>query len=154
MGSLRALHGILSAPRLILFLGPLMEQPRTHTRTLRRNDVNDPLSPSFESLTKLDGIAISCTDNTTLGTSQSMNFGPRLGIAYRVLPKLAVRTGFGMFYGAMGTIGYGPNIGGNYPFLFSFSYFAPDNAHPITYPNGSTGTLETGLSGKSNLVLR
>ena len=113
----------------------------------RCNDVNDPLSPSFLALTKLDGIAVTCSDNLTLGTAQNTNFAPRIGIAYRLAPKVVLRTGYGIFYGAMGTIGYGPNIGNNYPFLFNFDYFSPDAAHPISYPNGSLATLETGFTG-------
>ena len=115
----------------------------------RCNDANDPLSPSFVALTQADGIAITCSDNPTLGTTQNTNFAPRIGLAYRVTPKLAVRTGYGIFYGAMGTIGYGPNIGNNYPFLFTFNYQYPDPGHPITFPTGSIGTLETGFTGLS-----
>jgi len=113
----------------------------------RCNDVNDPLSPSFLALTKADGIAVTCSDNLTLGVTQNTNFAPRLGIAYRFTPKVVVRTAYGIFYGAMGGIGYGPNIGNNYPFLFTFNYQDPDAAHPITYPNGSLATLATGFSG-------
>jgi len=82
-----------------------------------------------------------------LGTAQDTNFAPRIGIAYRVTPKVVLRAGYGIFYGALGSVGYGPTLGNNYPFTFSFFNYAPDDAHPITYPNGALGTLETGLSG-------
>jgi hypothetical protein len=115
--------------------------------TRRCNDPNDPLSPSFEALTKLDGIAVTCSSNLSLGKAQNTNFAPRVGIAYRVTPKVVLRAGYGMFYGALGSTGYGAGLGNNYPFQYSFNYFAPDAADPITYPNGSLATLETGFSG-------
>jgi hypothetical protein len=57
-----------------------------------------------------------------------------------------LRAGYGIYYGALGTTGFGANIANNYPFLFNFTYNAPDAGHPITYPNGSMASLETGLS--------
>lgn len=113
----------------------------------RCNDVNDPLSASFQALTKLDGIAVTCSSNSALSTVSDIDFAPRLGIAYRATHKMVLRASYGIFYGALGGEGYGLNIGNNYPFLYSFTYFNPDAAHPITYPTGAIGSLETGLSG-------
>jgi hypothetical protein len=106
------------------------------------------LSPSFTALTALDGIDVKCGNNA-LGHAQRDNWAPRVGFAYQFTPKLVARGGYGIFYGALGNTGYGNNIGNNYPFLFDLDYFAPDDAHPITYPSGKIATLETGFTGIS-----
>jgi Carboxypeptidase regulatory-like domain/TonB dependent receptor len=90
-----------------------------------------------------------------LGNAQKDNFAPRVGFAYQVSPKLVARGGFGIFYNAFDNRGYGPNIGENYPFVFNFGYFNPNDATPIgagtpyagcpTAPT-NTATLEAGLS--------
>jgi carboxypeptidase family protein/TonB-dependent receptor-like protein len=107
----------------------------------------DPRSPSFAALAARDGIDVTCSRSLALGNVQNANFAPRVGFAYHLASKLALRAGYGIFYGALGSLGYGNTLGNSYPFLFNFFYFSPDAAHPIAYPNGSIGTLETGLSG-------
>jgi len=108
----------------------------------------EPMSTSFAALTALDGIAVSCSSNPTLSLVQNTNFAPRVGFAYRVTSKLVARGGYGIFYGALSNIGYGPNLGENYPFQFSFSFFNPDAVHPIKYASdGNVATLEEGFLG-------
>lgn len=107
----------------------------------------DPVSPSFTELMQRDGISVECSSNAALGEAQKLNFAPRFGFAWRLTPKFVMRGGYAISYGALSNIGYGPKLGGNYPFLFNFGYNAPDAAHPIVYPNGSLGTLETGFTG-------
>ena len=48
------------------------------------------------------------------------NFAPRLGIAYRVTPKTAIRSSFGMFYNSFGSnyIQASQSARGNWPFSF------------------------------------
>ncbi|HLW79249.1 MAG TPA: hypothetical protein VKU44_06580, partial [Terriglobia bacterium] len=112
----------------------------------------DVLSSSFQALTAKDGINIGYTGNTSLGISEKTNFAPRFGFAYQATPKLVVRGGYGLFYGGFENRGYSPNIGENYPFQFTFSFFNPDPEHPIalTNPDGSACakvvTLETGFT--------
>ena len=113
------------------------------------------LSPSFINLLAKDGIALAVTDRygQGLGKSQPKNFAPRLGFAYQVSPKLVVRSGFGLFYNGFENRGFSPNIGENYPFQFNFSFFRPDDAHPInnfagcaTATPAGGPTLETGFT--------
>lgn len=113
------------------------------------------LSPSFLNLLAKDGIALAVTNKygQGLGTSQKTNFGPRVGFAYQVSPKLVARGGFGLFYNGFENRGFSPNIGENYPFQFNFSFFRPDDAHPINNFTGcSTATpaggptFETGFT--------
>jgi hypothetical protein len=112
------------------------------------------LSPSFLSLLATDGIGLAITNQygQGLGNSQKTNFAPRIGLAYQVSPKLVVRSGFGLFYNGFENRGFSPNLGENYPFQFNFSFSAPNDQTPITFPGcstagpGNTATFETGFS--------
>lgn len=101
---------------------------------------NKGLSSSFLALTAQDGIKIVSSNNPGLINVQKTNFSPRLGFAYRVTHKLVTRGGFGIFYGGFQNIGYGPNIGENYPFQFSFNFGAPNGQSPIGAPSYPTFT--------------
>ena len=112
------------------------------------------LSTSFQTLMAQDGIAVDITNRygKGLGNSQKTNFAPRFGFAYQVTPKFVARGGFGLFYNGFENRGYSPNLGENYPFQFSFSYFQPNDAHPINNFAGCAAatpaggpTLETGF---------
>ncbi|HLJ14911.1 MAG TPA: carboxypeptidase-like regulatory domain-containing protein [Bryobacteraceae bacterium] len=105
-----------------------------------------PLSPAFVNVLAKDGISLVQSSKFGLGTSQTTNFAPRLGFAYQAADWMVVRGGYGIFYGGFEDIG-GDNLGGNYPFLYTFSFPTPDAAHPITYSNGQTATLEEGFLG-------
>ncbi len=116
---------------------------------------NDPLSTpatvptgSFTDTLAKDKIALVYSNNFALGNAQSKNFSPRIGFAYQVNPKWVFRGGFGIFYGGFENRGYSPNIGENYPFQFSFSFFSPDSSHPIVYPNCAdpAALVSTGFS--------
>ncbi len=91
------------------------------------------VSVSFINLLAADGIQCAATDKygKGLGDSQKANFAPRVGFAYQVNPKLVVRGGFGIFYNGFENRGFSPNLGENYPFQFNFSFFNPDQNHPI-----------------------
>jgi outer membrane receptor protein involved in Fe transport len=117
--------------------------PARFLLTQKRCDV--PFSPDFKAAAATDNINIVCSSNPGLGESQKTNFGPRIGFAYRVTPKLVVRAGAGIFYG-----GFENSVIGTYfDFPFQFNLVFPSLAPnlPITFSNGSIGTLETGLSG-------
>lgn len=133
------------------------------------NRKGDVLSSSFTSLMAQDGIAVTYSNNKSLGVSQKGNFAPRVGFAYQISPKLVARGGFGIFYGGFENRGFSPNIGENYPFQFNFSYFNPNGEAPITVPGatapgctqaytfelGFTCTpLQTSLVNASGLSLR
>jgi outer membrane receptor protein involved in Fe transport len=110
----------------------------------------------FTDLLAADGISLAVTNKygKGLGHSQKDNFAPRFGFAYQVTPKLVARGGFGIFYNGFENRGYSPNLGENYPFQFSFSFFRPDDNHSFTYTGCPAGaatpigspTLETGFA--------
>lgn len=108
-----------------------------------------PLSPSFPATLAKDGIKLAYSSVPGLTNTPLHDFAPRVGLAYQLTPKLVLRAGYGIYYAGFTNIGGSPDIGSNYPFLFNFSFPSPDAGHPIVYPNGSIGTLETGLTGIS-----
>jgi hypothetical protein len=110
---------------------------------------NPALSSGFASNLALDGIELVYSDEfgTGLGLAQKKNFAPRFGFAYQFTPKLVVRGGYGIYYGAFENRGGFPNLGYNYPFQFDFNFQRANDASPVRYPDGSTATLERGLLG-------
>ena len=87
-----------------------------------KSNPNYTLSGPFLAAAANDGIAIKYLDNLSLGVSQKTNFGPRIGFAYQVTPKLVARAGFGMFYNGFENRGYYPNLGEAYPYQFQYSF--------------------------------
>jgi Carboxypeptidase regulatory-like domain len=112
------------------------------------------LSTSFTDALQRDGIALIYTDKygTGMGTIQKLNFSPRVGFAYSITPRWVARGGFGIFYGAFENRGGYPSLGYNYPFQFEVGLTDTSNGGistvtPVTYTNGTTGTIENGMSG-------
>src|SRR5882724_4814270 len=107
------------------------------------------LSPSFTQLLQKDGINLIYSNKyggSGLSQVQKNNFAPRFGFAYQVTPKLVVRGGYGIYFGAFENRGGYPSLGYSYPFQFSFNFPAPNSVAPATYPNGTIATLENGVS--------
>ena len=114
----------------------------------------------FLDLLAKDGIALDVTDRygKGVGQTQKTNFAPRFGFAYEVTPKLVTRGGVGLFFNSFENAGFGPNIGRNYPFAYSFNFLgngsdsAPFSAGPNPYGTcptagpGGSATIGSGLS--------
>jgi Carboxypeptidase regulatory-like domain/TonB dependent receptor len=111
---------------------------------------NPPLSTSFVQTLAQDGIKLVYSNaygGAGLSNVQDTNFAPRFGFAYKATSHLVVRGGYGIFYGAFENRGGYPSLGYNYPFQYSFYYYAPNSQSPMILPNGQVGTLENSLSG-------
>jgi hypothetical protein len=110
-----------------------------------------PLSPSFVSNLAKDGIQLVYTDEfgSGLGKMPKTNFAPRLDAAYEIAPKVVLRSGYGLFYGAFENRGGNPSLGYNYPFQFTLIYNAPNDTAPNRLPDGSL----IGLDARSRVVL-
>ncbi len=110
-----------------------------------------PLSPSFVSNLAKDGIQLVYTDEfgSGLGKMPKTNFAPRVDAAYEIAPKVVLRTGYGLFYGAFENRGGNPSLGYNYPFQFTLVYNAPNDTLPNRLPDGSL----VGLDARSRVVL-
>jgi len=102
-----------------------------------------PSNPAFEQLLTTDGIKTVCSPGQNTGTYSKRNFAPRVGFAKRITSKYVLRAGYGITYGALDTIGYGPNIGLNYPFYYVVGYGAQTSSTPLRFPDPNTGTLAT-----------
>ncbi len=112
---------------------------------LTKQRCNTPFSANFLSNAAADNIDIVCSSLPGLGHSQLANFSPRVGFAYQLTPKLVVRSGYGIFYGGFENSVVETYV--DFPFQFSLNYpYLVPNA-PVTFPNGSIATLETGLTG-------
>jgi hypothetical protein len=114
------------------------------------NRATDPVLPAnFTNLLAQDGIKLIYSNaygGSGLGNVQKNNFAPRFGFAYQLTPKLVMRGGYGMYYGAFENRGGSPSLGYNFPFQYSFTFNTPNSQSPVTFPNGTTATLENGLS--------
>ena len=106
-----------------------------------------PLSPSFTSLLALDNIALRYVGGSSVSTTPLVDFAPRVGMAYQLASKLVVRAAYGIFYGGFENLGGSPDPGFNYPFAINLSISNTNgDSGPIIYADGSSATLEKGLS--------
>ncbi|HJZ74961.1 MAG TPA: TonB-dependent receptor [Vicinamibacterales bacterium] len=112
---------------------------------------NKPLSPSFVSNLAKDGINLVYTDEfgSGLGPMPHNNLAPRLDAAYELTPKMVLRSGYGLFYGAFENRGGNPSLGYNYPFQYTLIYQAPNDTAPNRLPDGSL----VGLDARDRVVL-
>ncbi len=112
---------------------------------ITKNRCNTPFSPDFMAAAQADNLNIVCSSVPGLGHSQPTNFSPRVGFAYRVTDKLVARGGYGIFYGGFENSVVETYV--DFPFQFNLVYPNLVPNAPITFANGSIGTLETGLTG-------
>lgn len=96
-------------------------------------------------------VAIAYTPNQYLVNSAWANFAPRLGLAYKLTDRLVIRTGYGLFYGGLSPIGYGPSPSADFPFLSTSNFVAASCSGsgncPVAKSNlGNPITLETGFA--------
>jgi outer membrane receptor protein involved in Fe transport len=115
------------------------------TFLLTQKRCSTPLSADFKAAAVTDGIDIVCSSQPGLGVSQKGNFSPRFGFAYQLTSKLVARGGYGFFYGGSENSVVETYVDFPFQYTQSFNYQTP-NA-PITFSNGSIGTLENGFTG-------
>jgi TonB dependent receptor len=115
------------------------------TFLLTKRQCNTPFSANFLTAAATDGIDIVCSSQPGLGVSQKLNFSPRFGFAYQLTSKLVARGGYGIFYGGFENSVVETYV--DFPFQYTLGYgYQVPNA-PIAFPNGSIGTIETGITG-------
>jgi hypothetical protein len=109
---------------------------------------NGARSAQFNQQLATDGITPKCISGLDTGDFQTTNFAPRVGFAYRFLPRWVVRSGFGIAYGALGNIGFGGTLATNYPYSYNVYLGAPSSVSPLVAEGTSntTATIENGLS--------
>jgi hypothetical protein len=102
------------------------------------------MSASFTSNLAKDGIGLVYTNEfgSGLGPMPKNNFAPRLDAAYELSPKMVLRSGYGLFYGAFENRGGNPSLGYNYPFQYTLVYQAPNDTTANRLPDGSLVGLD------------
>ena len=106
-------------------------------------------SASFNALLVANNIAVNCNSTNATGEAQRYNFAPRIGFAFRATPRVAIRAGYGIAYGALDNIGFGGTLGTNYPFNYSVGFNSVNSQTPLTLPSGQTATIENALVGQN-----
>ena len=101
-----------------------------------------PRSAGFNSLLAGYNIQIVCAPGLTVDGAQKTNFGPRVGFAYRIRPRVVLRGGYGIAYGSFDSVGYGGTLGTNYPFQYTLNNPTTNFNTPIPLANGQTATME------------
>ncbi|WP_318523817.1 TonB-dependent receptor [Edaphobacter sp.] len=108
------------------------------------------LGTKYPGILAQDNIGISYSNNERLATAQLTDFAPRLGIAYQLDPKTALRAGFGLFYGGLESQG-GSNLGDNFPFRGQLNVVyqgcSPGNcqSNGITLESGESAEFASGF---------
>jgi hypothetical protein len=140
--------------------GPLGVGTGSAAFLLPSTAINIPLSPTFTSLLTKDNISLQYVkNNPALVNAQNLNFGPRIGVAYKINDKDVVRAGYGIFFGGLESTGYYPNLGENYPFQFQDNFNAANcgtnNCPSLTATsniNLETGFTDALTAGLQNFV--
>ncbi len=117
------------------------------------------LPPLFLADLAKNNITVRYTDNNSLVNAQHLNFAPRFGFAYSATNKLVVRGGYGIFYGGLESLGFGPNIGQNLPFAIADTIPAQSCSSPanctaplINLETGFAAYLQNGTLSPTSLV--
>lgn len=97
----------------------------TATYLLASSQKNTYLAPGFLNLLAKDHMTLAYTPTRSLVKPQYTGFSPRIGIEFSPSNRIVVRTGYGIFFGGLESIGGAPNLGYNYPFQYSVNFNAP-----------------------------
>ncbi len=113
---------------------------------------NPPLTPNFLNALAADNIAVQYTSNPYLVDPAHPNFSPRIGISYELGNKTVIRSGFGIFYGGLESVGYFPSLSQNFPFQFDSNFPSGGVCQPGNCAtNGQS--LQTGFGAAINAGL-
>lgn len=110
-----------------------------------------PRSAAFNTLLSNANIQIQCVPGLRVNQAQKTNFAPRVGLAYRFLPTLVLRGGYGIAYGAFDSVGYGNTLGTNYPFQYTVGAASTTSQVPELLPDGATTATMENTFGQVNL---
>jgi outer membrane receptor protein involved in Fe transport len=113
---------------------------------------NTPLPPNFA--TAFPNVTVSRGQvSKYIIPWDKWDFGPRIGLAYKLAPKTVLRLGFGIFYGGEENQGGSPNLGESVPFNETVELARTDlNLNPIGpfamnpfFPNGFAGGIPSNV---------
>lgn len=110
------------------------------------------MSAYFKGLLAYDNIPIICSPNNAVNKTPKFNWAPRLGVAYRITPRIVVRAGAGVAYGAFNSVGYGNTLGTNYPFRVSVQQGPQYSYRPQQVSNSGTGLTTATMENTFGIV--
>ncbi len=109
---------------------------------------NLTLPSNFLSQLQQSNIILAYSGSPYLISYQTLDWGPRVGLAYKLSEQTVIRAGYGLYYGGLESVGFAPNLGLNYPFTYRTAITNPGNLACI-YSNGCLTdgiTLENGYT--------
>lgn len=111
-----------------------------------------PLTPAFLNGIAKNGVTVQYTNNDYLVSPAYLDFSPRFGVSYQVDPKTVIRSGFGIFFGGLESVGYSPSLSQNFPFQFDSNF--PSGAVCVPGNCATNGlSLQTGFGQALNAGL-
>lgn len=134
-------------PRLTLTLGLRYEVNQPRTERFDRISIFDqtlpsPIADRVPGIPNLRGAMLyRDSDNRRMVEADKNNFGPRFGLAWQVLPKTTIRTGYGVFYGLPATDAslsgtYADGFTANTSIISTIDGVTPVSRLSNPYPNG------------------
>ena len=110
------------------------------------------LTPKFTAALAANNVTLQYTPNSLLVNPAYLNFSPRIGISYELDRKTVLRSGFGVFFGGLENVGYGPSLSQNFPFQYDSNFASGNCTGPGACPTNGI-KLETGFSAALNAGL-
>ncbi len=118
---------------------------------------NATLTPNFLNALAKNNVAVSYTNNSYLVDPAMVNLAPRVGFSFQLDPNTVIRSGYGIFYGGLESVGYYPNLAQNFPFQYDSNFASsgcavgncPTNGQSLD--TGFTNALNAGLANFVNL---
>ena len=107
----------------------------TGTYVLADSQKSTYLAPGFLNLLARDHINLVYSGTRSLVKPQYTQFAPRVGFTFAATNKMVIRTGFGLFYGGLESIGGAPNMGYNYPFQYSVNFSRTSACNALDCPS-------------------
>ncbi|HEV2326676.1 MAG TPA: TonB-dependent receptor [Terracidiphilus sp.] len=107
----------------------------TGTYVLADSQKSTYLAPGFLNLLAKDHINLVYSGTRSLVKPQYTQFAPRVGLDFTLSNKMVVRTGYGMFFGGLESIGGAPNMGYNYPFQYTVNFTLTSSCQPMNCPS-------------------
>ncbi len=118
---------------------------------LPQKSQSTPLPAGFVSTLAKDNITLRYSSNPYLIDYQTLDWGPRVGVAYKLDERTVIRAGGGLYYGGLESVGFAPNLGLNYPFTEVVNLTNPGNLSCI-YSNGCQTDGITLAGGYTNFL--